>query len=232
MYNLFKFAIRMSEDGWIPKPNIYIEYIHLVFLLHSSHSQAFFIKHWTTLSIRVHIVQDDYNYKMPRPIKLNEDLVAELVQRYNNSENQASQNDLVQYCATLGVEVNVRTIRRVLHEHNAKKNYERLDTPELRLRIAALFFQESLEDEQILSVLRQEGFKLSNTHFVQTRIAMGIKKRTSWEEAELRNEEFKRIISAELDRGEIGNYGRSLLYTHFRTTESLQLLISRYENII
>ena len=165
---------------------------------------------------------------MPRPTKLSPELEEELVAMYLDRDLPTSINDLVQYCATQTIVVSRRTICTMLAKYEARHHHTRVDTPELRIRIAALFFQESLPDDLILEVLTAEGWQLSFTWFVQLRKRIGIRRRISWQEAEERHEEFRSIIMAELDRGEINNYGRTMLYAHFRSSDSLQLMISRY----
>ena len=60
---------------------------------------------------------------------------------------------------------------------------------------------------------------------------MGLKRRLSMAEYEAREREFKAIVKAELDRGEITSYGRSMLHTYFHSTPSMQMLISRYTEL-
>ena len=59
-----------------------------------------------------------------------------------------------------GIRVAVRTLKSRLNQWNVSKRVQTDDTPELHLHIAALFYQCAFKDEDILDVLRQEGFTI------------------------------------------------------------------------
>ena len=164
---------------------------------------------------------------MPRPAKISPALAARLVAMYDDPNDPATQLQLVDFCATRGVDVTTRTIRTILSQAGVRRHFDSCDCPELRLRIAALFFQEALPDNIIWQELKEEGWQIALRTFIRIRRRMGIKRRLSLMEYEVREQEYLAIIERELDGGEINNYGRTMLYTHFRTEESLQMVISR-----
>jgi len=168
---------------------------------------------------------------MPRPPKVPDYLQLELVRLYTDTENPATQQDLIAFLAQRDIHVTSRTIRTILSAHNARKQTQvpDEDVDRLVLRTAALFFQEGLPDDIILSVLKEEGFTLTRTAFVQLRKAHGMIRRVSWEQQQERMAQWRAVVQKELDRTELGNYGRTMLIAHFRNTdnESLQMVISR-----
>jgi hypothetical protein len=167
---------------------------------------------------------------MPQESKITAELADELVTMYTRPHNPATRSDLVQHCARQGVKVGIRTISTILAQRQARRLNKPVDTPELRLRIASLFFQECLPDQAIHEVLVEDGYRIAYRTFVQFRRAIGIKRKHSAAEYEARYKEFKAIVSKELDKGEISSYGRTMLHTYFRIEPSLQMLISRYVN--
>ena len=123
--------------------------------------------------------------------------------------------------------VSRRTICNILKNANVRHYNKPIKGPELRLRIAELFFRECLPDDTIHEVLNAEGFAIAFRVFVQVRKDMGIKRRLSIAEYAAREEEYQFIVRRELNSGQIDNYGRTMLYAHFRSAPSLQMIVSR-----
>lgn len=165
---------------------------------------------------------------MPPSSKVGPELAIELASLYTHPTEPKTQSELAQYCADRGIDISLRTIGTILREHNAKRYNDKIDTPELRVRIAELYFQECLPDTAIHETLQDEGYKIAYWTFVQLRRSIGIKKKHSVAEYEARYEEFKQVVARELDKGEITSYGRTMLHTYFRSEPSIQMLISRY----
>lgn len=128
--------------------------------------------------------------------------------------------------------MSTRTIARALAANGARKNtksWKKIDCFQLRLRLLFFYYEEVLPDKAIVEILQDEGFpELTEYAFVRIRRAMGIKRRLRVAEFEERFEEYKAIVQKEFDNRTIENYGRTLLYTHFRQRPSLQLNLGRY----
>jgi hypothetical protein len=164
---------------------------------------------------------------MPAQSKISPELADELVRMYTHPTNPSTQIELVSYCLAQGVVISRRTVCTLLQERGARHYNERIDTPELRLLIASLFFQKCLPDRIIHEILKAEGYAIAFRTLVQLRVDMGLKRKLSLAEYETREGQFRAIVKEELDRGEITSYGRTMLHTYFRSTPSMQMLISR-----
>jgi hypothetical protein len=162
----------------------------------------------------------------PSP-KITAELGQQLVSLYLHPAAPYTQDELVQYCYQQGVEVSKRTISTKLNELGANRLNPNIDCPSVRLLVASLYFQQCLPDKLICEVLKAEGYPIALRTFVQLRKSMGIKRKHSLAEYEARHEQLKDIISRELDNGTISSYGRTMLHTYFKSTESLQMMIGR-----
>ena len=126
-----------------------------------------------------------------------------------------------------GVQTSERLLRRSLAEWNIRKRKWTEDTPELRIRIADLFYNAALNDEDMLEVLKADGYKIEKRRLALIRKQLGLRRSTCGMELEALEEDRQRleaIVKAELDNGVIKSYGRNHLYYHFR---SLQVVVSR-----
>jgi hypothetical protein len=126
---------------------------------------------------------------------------------------------------TYQIDIKPRTLERRLKEWDLRKRTYTEDTPHLRARIATLFFQCCLNDDEMLQVLRQEGFQIKSRTLQRIRLSMGLHRRLSLDRYEEIDGILKEVVRKELDKGGIEGYGRGLLYTHFR---SHMHIISRY----
>jgi hypothetical protein len=161
--------------------------------------------------------------------KLTDFQMATLIELYTNPETKYSLKALHQQTIDWNNEVSPRTIERLLRSAGAVRNHRRQFDEALNKRIVHLFFVEALPDEIIYECLQAEGWKLSWTAFVHTRIHhCVIKRRFSAAEIRGLKDDWRLIVSQELDKGSIGSYGRELLYTHFRYSSGLRLLVPRY----
>jgi hypothetical protein len=94
----------------------------------------------------------------------------------------------------------------------------------LRDRIRALFFEQGLEDKEMLRVLQDEGFPISLRSLGRLRRTLNLRRRENPAQADQRNPDLKELIKEELAKGTIVGYGKELLYRHFR---SLGVIVSR-----
>ncbi|KAI9777217.1 MAG: hypothetical protein M1816_004824, partial [Peltula sp. TS41687] len=87
-----------------------------------------------------------------------------------------------------------------------------------------LFQEIGLEDEAIKTVLEAEGYTLTKRGLVGIRKELGLKRRQSKDEQLLQEPKLESLIREELDKGNIGLYGRQMAHHYFR---SQGLLASR-----
>ena len=114
------------------------------------------------------------------------------------------------------IKLSSRTLRRRLQDWDIVKIVHTKDSSQLRLRIATLFLECYLDDGEILDLLREEQYKISETGLVRIRKSMGLTRRLPIEKRQEADERLRELVQLELAKGEIIGYGRELLYTHFR----------------
>jgi hypothetical protein len=136
-----------------------------------------------------------------------------------------SVEDVRKYLSDRGIRVGIRTIRSRFNEWNISKHVQTEDTPELRLRIATLFYQCAFRDQDILDVLRAEGFAIQYRALQRIRKKMGLVTRLPSSEREEADKMLLDLVQAELDKGRIEGFGRNHLYHHFRSS---QHIVSRF----
>ncbi len=136
-----------------------------------------------------------------------------------------SVEDVRQHLFDQGVKVGDRTLRTRLNLWNISKKIHTDNTLGLRLRIAALFYQCAFKDEDILDVLRQEGFTIQPRALRRIRIKMGLVRRLPGRDREEADTKLLAVVEAELNKGRIEGFGRNHLYYHFR---SQQHIVSRF----
>lgn len=116
------------------------------------------------------------------------------------------------------ISITTRTIERRLAEWNVlSKRIKTEDSWQLRCRIAILFFECGFNDVDILYALHQEGYSLTHRALVRIRKELGITRRISVHNREEADQELKKIVEAEFEKGPARGYGRGLLYYHFRS---------------
>jgi hypothetical protein len=120
--------------------------------------------------------------------------------------------------ADYGTRVSQRTLERRLHAWGVSKNVQL--SPEtrglLKLRIA-FHFHRNLNDEEIQWALIHEGFEnLPLRTLARLRLSMQLIRRTTLRGREEAQEELRKQVQTELDKGNIENYGRGALHVHFR----------------
>jgi len=126
-----------------------------------------------------------------------------------------------------GIETSERILRERLSQWNIKKRQWTEDTPELRVRIGDLFYNAGLNDNDMLEVLKADGYKIEKRRLAQIRKELGLRRSICGMELEALEDDQRRleaIIKAELDNGVIESFGRGHLYYYFR---SLKVVVSR-----
>jgi hypothetical protein len=113
--------------------------------------------------------------------------------------------------------VEQKTIRRRLQEWGITRRTKVDDTPQLRARIAILFYNCCLSDKNILNILQQEGYSISSWSLIRIRKEMGIKRRIDPQNLEEADRELLELVQRELDKGTIEGLGRGNLHAYFRT---------------
>ena len=99
------------------------------------------------------------------------------------------------------------------------------DTPTLRARIAVLFYQVRLKDEQLVRILEYDGFSIGLKRLRTIRTDMGLRKQIQRGQAEAVEQQIRKVLKEELDQGNVEDYGRKHLYTYMRQKYNL---IGRY----
>jgi hypothetical protein len=124
-----------------------------------------------------------------------------------------------------GFTVSERTIKSRLQGWGTRRRNLNVNTDSrLRDRIRALFFEQGLEDKEMLRVLQDEGFPISLGSLGRLRRTLNLRRRENPAQADQRNPDLKELIKEELAKGTIVGYGKELLYRHFR---SLGVIVSR-----
>ena len=113
------------------------------------------------------------------------------------------------------VRTSVRALKRQFQEWDVRKRTQSQDTEDLRLRILALFYQ-SLNDTDILQVLRAEGFQIQPRFLSRVRKDLGLSRRVSVFDREKADRDLLLLVQKHFNEGRIQTYGRGLLYTYFR----------------
>ena len=101
----------------------------------------------------------------------------------------------------------------------SKTRYNRPECRDENLRkslIAVLFFEQNLDDEEILVVLKTENLTTAPGKLQRLRLEKGMRRQRSRKNARSQDEEILRVIQEHLDKGVIGGYGLNHLYTYFR----------------
>jgi len=114
------------------------------------------------------------------------------------------------------MKTSARTVRRRLKEWGCTQRFPIPDTPQLRARISALFFEYCASDKEIIYILEKEGYQISSYGLSVLRARLGLTRRVSRFNREEADERLLNIVQKELDKGAIEGYGRGYLYSHFR----------------
>src|SRR5579871_6768919 len=97
---------------------------------------------------------------------------------------------------TYSVSISYRTLKRRFQDWGLNKRMPSHVADEVKARIQVLFFQVGLEDHDMLTVLRDEGFKIGKYTLVRLRFELGLKRRVRGVEA-IQEPQKRRINSYE-----------------------------------
>jgi hypothetical protein len=114
------------------------------------------------------------------------------------------------------VRVSLKTIKRRLTEWGITKRIRTEDSPQLRARISALFFECCATDKEMMYILKKEGYRISEWSLRNIRKKLGLNRRVSRFNREEADRRLREVVQEELDNGLIEGYGRGYLYHHFR----------------
>lgn len=128
-------------------------------------------------------------------------------------------------CTKYAVNVEQKTIRRRLLQWGVRKRVRTDDTPQLRARIAVLFYQGFLPEHTILTALRSEGYSINARALARIQKRLGMKQRINPGDADEADRAFESVVQKELDAGSIEGYGRSNLASYF---QERMHIVSRY----
>lgn len=117
------------------------------------------------------------------------------------------------------IQISARTLSKRLQVWGVKKVKENNSSnPALHARIKNLFFDVGLTDQEIVTVLHDEGYDVSNRTLRRLRHQLGIRLRLdSPTQQQAQVQEILDALTEEMDKGTIEGYGKELLHNHFRS---------------
>ena len=127
------------------------------------------------------------------------------------------------------ITVSRSTMKRKLQEWQTIIQERTEDSPQLRARLAVLFYEVCLKDDDMMRVLIEEGYQITLTGLVRLRKELNMTRKVDFRHREEADRLLLDIAQKELDKGEIDGYGISHLYTYFRTK---QFNISRFVHLL
>ncbi|KAJ6168622.1 hypothetical protein N7497_001465 [Penicillium chrysogenum] len=117
------------------------------------------------------------------------------------------------------IQISARTLTKRLQLWGVKKKMENNSSNEaLHARIKNLFFDVGLTDQEIVTVLHDEGYDVSARTLRRLRHQLGIRLRLdSPTQQQAQVQEILDALTEEMDKGTIEGYGKELLHNHFRS---------------
>ncbi|KAJ5788189.1 hypothetical protein N7457_003179 [Penicillium paradoxum] len=117
------------------------------------------------------------------------------------------------------IQISARTLTKRLQLWGVKKKVESNTSNEaLHARIKNLFFDVGLSDQDIVTVLHDEGYDVSHRTLRRLRHRLGIRLRLdSPAQQQAQVQEILDALTEEMDKGTIEGYGKELLHNHFRS---------------
>ncbi|KAJ5791301.1 uncharacterized protein N7518_008312 [Penicillium psychrosexuale] len=117
------------------------------------------------------------------------------------------------------IQISSRTLTKRLQLWGVKKKMENNSSNEaLHARIKNLFFDVGLSDQEIVTVLHDEGYEVSHRTLRRLRHQLGIRLRLdSPAQQQAQVQEILDALTEEMDKGTIEGYGKELLHNHFRS---------------
>jgi hypothetical protein len=115
------------------------------------------------------------------------------------------------------IQISLRTIKDRFKGWGITRRLPTSVEDRIKNRIWVLFFEVGLEDDEILTVLKEEGSPISQYLLVRLRFELGLWRRIRGvEQQQEADRTVERLVALELQKGVIDGYGRGYLYTHFR----------------
>ncbi|KAE8413953.1 hypothetical protein BDV36DRAFT_286580 [Aspergillus pseudocaelatus] len=90
------------------------------------------------------------------------------------------------------------------------------DTPELRARIAGLYYNFCFSDKEIINILERKGYPITSWNLSSLRRKIELKRKVDSLNREEADEALFEAVQKELDKSDIKGLGRGHLYTYFR----------------
>ncbi|KAJ5334479.1 hypothetical protein N7452_006882 [Penicillium brevicompactum] len=136
-------------------------------------------------------------------------------------EKKMSSADICKHLkAQHDIQISARTLTKRLQRWGVKEKKKENNTSnqELHARIKHLFFEVGLSDQEIVTVLNDEGFDVSQRTLRRLRHQLGIRLRLdSPAQQQAQVQEILDALTEEMDKGTIEGYGKELLHNHFRS---------------
>jgi hypothetical protein len=152
---------------------------------------------------------------MPRPVIDLEPHKVEIIHLFQNNNSPSSITADIR--RRYDISVQCRTIKSRLQEWGIQKQPKGSTTNSaLHTRVRTLFFENGLEDKDILLILRREGFSLTVRTPRRLQSQLGLCRRENTLHPQENTEQIKALIKTELENGLIREYGKELLHRHFR----------------
>ena len=138
---------------------------------------------------------------MPRPTIDLEPYKAQIIELYQNNNSSA---DIASFLwQNFEVKVGERTIKRRLQTWEQRKRHVTNDTPELQLRITSLFVECCLKNDDILEVLKAEGYQAVKDRVVRIRKELGRQRRIVSGDRLTADTILRTLVQQELEKGTI-----------------------------
>ena len=122
---------------------------------------------------------------------------------------------LIHIRSRFGFITELRTIHCHLLQWEVRKCVRTDDTPQLRVRIAALFYQSCLPEQTLLMALKSEGFRINARALARIRLKLGMRRRINPGQAEEADRAFEKVVQMELDKGHIEGFRHQNLLPYF-----------------
>lgn len=114
--------------------------------------------------------------------------------------------------------VSVRSLKRVFSQWEVGRRLRTGVTDQVKAKIQYCFFINNADDDEILDDLAKEGWHIGKWTLVRLRYELGLKRRIRGAEAQAEADRLvQRVISEELQAGSIDEYGREMMYAHFKS---------------
>lgn len=146
-----------------------------------------------------------------------------ITELYHDGKNQYQIAEIL--CHDYEISVSYRTVQRRLTEWGLGKRIKPEESPEMDMRISALFFQSCLSDDDILKVITHEGFIISRWNLVERRKKLGLLRKVAAGNTIQADTDLIETVRKAFSDETIQKYGRGMLWTHFRSHGNL---VSRY----